>query len=97
MASRRAGAACFGGSVATAAAPALAAAPAANRNGSPYRASCHTGTDVYATRAPVYVEIGRPSAAATGRAARAPGTRPVWASRAARDVAAPVKVSSHDP
>src|SRR5438270_12378092 len=96
-ASRRPAAACSGGSVAAAAAPALAAAPAANRKGRPNRASCQTGTDVFATSAPVYVEMGRPSAAATRRAARAPGTRPVWASRVARDVAAPVTVSSHDP
>ena len=50
---RRAGAAAAGGVVRTAAAPALVAAPAANTNGRIRRASCHTGTAVFASSAAV--------------------------------------------
>ncbi len=46
---RRAGPAAAAGVTSTAAAPALAAAPTANTNGSSRRASCQTGTAVSAT------------------------------------------------
>ena len=52
-ASRRAGAAYSAGVSTVAAAPALAAAPLANRVGSDARASCQTGTEVFAISAPV--------------------------------------------
>ena len=50
---RRAGAASRVGVRIVAAAPALAAAPDANTNGSVVRASCQTGTAVLAISAPV--------------------------------------------
>ena len=53
IASRRAGAASRTGVRIVAAAPALAAAPAPNSAGSMSRASCQTGTDVFAISAPV--------------------------------------------
>src|SRR6059058_1199273 len=97
-ASRRAGAAYRGGVIAVAAAPALAAAPPANRNGSDTRASCQTGTDVFAISAPVYVDSGRPNSAAVGLAtADAPGKRPVIALAAASPVAVPLTERIHEP
>src|SRR6059058_2791669 len=97
-ASRRAGAAYRGGVIAVAAAPALAAAPPANRNGSETRASCQTGTDVFAISAPVYVDRGRPSRAAAGLAiAAAPPNSPVSAFAAANPVVAPLPERIHEP
>jgi hypothetical protein len=52
-ASRRAGPAARTGVRTVAAAPALAAAPDANSSGSVRRASCQTGTEVFAISAPV--------------------------------------------
>src|SRR4051812_39102283 len=96
--SRRTGAASGTGASINAAAPAEAAAPDANTNGSSRRASCHTGTAVFAASAAVYVESGSPSSAAAGRATRAaPGSRPVHACTAATDVVSPQAVSTQDP
>src|SRR5690242_380227 len=75
---RRAGRARLGGVTATAAAPALSAAPEPNTNGSQRRPSCQTGTAVLAISAAVYVDSGSPASAAAGRAIFAVrGTRPV--------------------
>src|SRR5437764_13279953 len=98
IASLRAGPAFGGGVVITAAAPALSAAPEANTNGSWRRASCQTGTAVFAIRAAVYVDKGNPNSAAAGRAGLLSlGNRPVTSLAAATGVVALLATSSHDP
>src|SRR5689334_8631441 len=97
-ASRRAAPACRGGVAATATAPARAAAPEANMNGNRRRASCQTGTDVLLSSAAVYVESGRPSAAAAGLATFAGDpSRPSQLLAAATAVAVPLPVRIHEP
>src|SRR3954467_8109168 len=96
--SRRAAAACDGGVNASAAAPALAAAPAAKTKGSVARASCQTGTAVLATSAAVYVLSGSPRTAAPALAAApARGALPVHELAAAAAVSGPKALSSHEP
>src|SRR5215207_5617723 len=58
--SLRAGPASLTGVPIATAAPALAAALAANTNGSSCRAACQAGTAVFAISTAVYVAIGRP-------------------------------------
>ena len=75
--SARAAPADSGGDTAASAPPAAAADDAANRNGSSRRASCQTGTAVFAISAAVYVDSSGPVSAArscAGTPARGPGT-----------------------
>jgi hypothetical protein len=74
-AARLAGPAYRGGVTTAAAAPAVAVALAPNSHGSWSRASLHTGIDVFATSAPVYVASGGPLTADTTSAARLTGAR----------------------
>src|SRR5947209_18119101 len=81
-----------------AAAPALAAELAAKMSGRSRRASCQTGTAVWAMRPAVYVASGMPSSAAAPLAtAPARGNRPVHAEPAATVVAAPENARFHAP
>ena len=72
-ASRRAGPAYSVGVKTAAAAPALADALAPKSHGSSRRASCQTGTAVFARSVPVYVESAGPTSAATVSAATLTG------------------------
>ena len=85
------------GDVSTPSAPALAAAPPANTNGSSRYASCQTGMAVSATSTPVYVATAGARPAAATLATRAALRRPTRSPSAATPTAGPYTVSSHDP
>src|SRR5581483_4504693 len=79
-------------------APAVAAALAPNSHGNSSRASLHTGIDVLATSAPVYVASGGPETNEANSAAHFSGFRIPRSSSAAAVFDAPPETSRiHDP
>ena len=77
--------------------PALIAEPAANTNGSSWRASCHTGIAVSATSTAVYVASAGPANPAAWDTFPSRGIRPNHVRATPSVIVAPAALRIHEP